>query len=338
MPGVPVKNSGVLSKTEQDKSRIPLFMKSFPLPSPSRSQMLSGYLYAVAAAVLWSLIGPFSKACLAEGIPSMEIAFWRALLGGLCFAAQTALSGGLRIPLRHALVFLLFGGWGIGALFGALQVSIHLSGAAMAMVLLYTAPVWVALTSRILFHEAISRKKLAAICVALAGAALVCFSGGSLPAQYSVPGIACGLLSGLAFASQFPFYMWWSGRYSTGTMYTYMLLGGAVILLPFVSFAPDVSSGVSSGIVSGKSWEAWANLLALGILTNYAAYIALARSLHRISQIQTAVIGNLEPVLATLWVWLFFGENFTLIGWTGCALVIGAVFLMTVERKPPPEA
>lgn len=286
---------------------------------------LSGFAYAAVAAVLWSLIGPFSKEVLGSGVAPMETAFWRALLGGVCFAVQAGLSGGLRIPIRHALIFVLFGCLGVGLLFASLQVSIQLSGAATAMVLLYTAPAWVAVASRVLFHEAVSRQKLVAICIALVGVALVSLSGGSLASGHSVLGIVCGLLSGLAYASHFPFYVWWGKRYSTGTIYSYMLLGGALVLLPFTPFSPD------------KSWVVWGNLLALGVLTNFIAYLALAASLRRIAQIQSAVVGNIEPILATIWVWLFFGENFTASGWLGCALVIGAVFILTLERRPSPR-
>ena len=282
----------------------------------------SGFLYATLAAVLWSLIGPFSKECLGAGVSPLETAFWRALVGGLCFVAQAALSGCLRIPPRDAIIFSLFGGWGIGVLFGALQAAIQLSGAAMAMVLMYTAPAWVAVVSRFWFHEAITRQKRMALFIALAGTALICFSGGSLQNGHSFMGIACGLLSGLAYASHFPFYTYWKKRYSISTIYAFMLLGGAVCLFPFAVFTSD------------KSWEIWGWLTSLGVLTNYLAYIALALSLQRISQIQAAVIGNIEPLLATLWVWIFFGENFTASGWAGCILIIGSVFLLTIERKP----
>lgn len=80
----------------------------------------SGCMYAVLAAVLWSLIGPFSKGTAAAGMRPLEIAFWRTLAGGLCFAGHAAFTGGLRIPPRDALIFILFGGWGVGALFVAL--------------------------------------------------------------------------------------------------------------------------------------------------------------------------------------------------------------------------
>ena len=48
------------------------------------------------------------------------------------------------------------------------------------------------------------------------------------------------------------------------------------------------------------------------------------RSLQLISQVKAAIIGNIEPVLATFWVWLFWHEHFSAYGWAGSALVISA--------------
>ncbi|MDL2269063.1 EamA family transporter [Desulfosarcina sp. OttesenSCG-928-A07] len=289
------------------------------------SHAAAGYFYAVLAAILWSLIGPFSKVCLASDIGPVEAAFWRVFLGGMCFLVQAAMHGSLFISWRHAVLFFLFGGWGVGVLSGALQISIQLSGAAMAMVLMYTAPAWVAVASRVLFHEPISRQKFLAICIALGGTTLICFSGGSLMEEHSSVGIFCGLLSGITYASHFPFYTWWKHSYPAETIYAYMLLGGAAFLLPFSDFTPD------------KPVESWGYLISFGFLTNYIAYIALTKSLQRINPVKTAVIGNIEPILATILVWMFFGENFTHYGWFGCGLVIFAVFLLTLEKKPAPQ-
>lgn len=291
------------------------------VPKDARSDIVLGFALAIAAAVLWSFIGPLSKKVIAAGISPLETAFWRAFLGGGCFAAQAILSRKLLITARDAGIFLLFGLVGVGILFSVLQVSIQLSGAATAMMLLYTAPVWVALASRYLFHEIITIQKFFAITTALVGAALICLSGGSLSSDYSILGIICGLVSGITYASHFPFYVWWGRRYSIETIYTYMLLGGAVALFPFTPFVPD------------KGWDAWSSLLALSFLTTYAAYLLFAESLKRITQIQAAVVGNIEPLLATLWVWLFFDENFNSYGWIGCGLIVAAVFFLSGRRK-----
>ena len=58
---------------------------------------LSGYLRILAAASLWGLIGPVARIALAEGMPPLEVAFWRTASGWLFFAVQAVLAGQTRI-------------------------------------------------------------------------------------------------------------------------------------------------------------------------------------------------------------------------------------------------
>ena len=192
---------------------------------------------------------------------------------------------------------------------------------AMAVVLLYTAPVWVAVFSRLLFRERISPRKLSAIGVALTGTTLVCFSGGSLPGQTSVPGIACGLLTGICYASHYPFYRWWQSHYATATIYGFMLAGGVLALWFCVPVSLDHEPRV------------WFWLAALGVTTTFFAYACYGQGLKRISLVRAAVTCHLEPVLSTLWVWLFWQENFSLAGWLGSGLVLAAVLLLTTDKS-----
>ncbi|NCB22560.1 MAG: EamA/RhaT family transporter [Deltaproteobacteria bacterium] len=282
---------------------------------------VDGYVWILLAALLWSLLGVVSKFCLHAGVLPLETAFWRAGIGCVFFLAHAGLTDGLRIPLRHALIFVLFGGWGVGVFFGAMQMAIKLSGGATAVVLLYTAPVWVAVFSRFLFGERITKRKALAVGIALCGTALVCFSGGSLPGQASLEGIAFGLLSGLCYATHYPFYRWWQSRYSTASIYGYMLLGGVVAL------------GFGGPISINHAPDTWGWLFALGLLTCYMAYICYGQGLKRISLVRAAVTCHLEPVLGTLWVWLFWNECFIAAGWFGGALVLGAVCLLTTDKS-----
>ena len=78
--------------------------------------------------------------------------------------------------------------------------------------------------------------------------------------------------------------------------------------------------------------QTWLWLFVLGLLTCYLAYICYGQGLKRISLVRAAVTCHLEPVLGTLWVWLFWDENFSLSGWFGGALVLGAVLLLTTDK------
>lgn len=286
-----------------------------------RQNSVDGYLWILFAALLWSLLGVVSKFCQHAGVLPIETAFWRAGIGCAFFLGHAGLTGGLRVPLRHALIFVLFGAWGVGVFFGAMQVAIKLSGGATAVVLLYTAPVWVAAFSRFMFGEHINKRKALAVGIALCGTAMVCFSGGSLPGQASLAGIACGLLSGLCYATHYPFYRWWQSRYSTATIYGYMLLGGLAAL------------GFGGPVHINHAPATWGWLFALGLLTCYLAYICYGQGLKRISLVRAAVTCHLEPVLGTLWVWLFWNESFSAAGWFGGTLVLGAVLLLTTDKS-----
>lgn len=293
----------------------------------SQKTLLLGFFYAAMAAALWSLITPFSRELFLHNTTPLETAFWRSIFGGLCFVAYSSWKHCLKVPWADGVKMLVYGGL-LGALmFGAFQVSIEKSGGATAVVLLYTAPAWVAVLSRVLFHEGITRTRVAAIAIALFGVVLVSLSGGSDSGVFSWVGILCGLASGFGYAAYFPFTFYFVQKHRPQTIYAYAFLGSALVLLPFVL-----------PLNTGKEMEVWGLLAAMSISTNFLAYIFLALSLTCISQVQSAVIGNIEPVLGTFWVWLLFDENFTAIGWGGCALIMAAVFLLTLEKKKRPGA
>ena len=280
-----------------------------------------GQLWILLAAFLWSLIGMFSKSCLDAGLTPQEIAFWRAGFGALCFLVYAAWRRELPKPGRHAVCFLLFGFWGIGVFFSSLQYAILFSGAATAMMLLYTAPVWVAIFSRLFFGEQLSLHKILAILVALGGTVLLSLSGGSISGHSSSTGILCGLLAGLCYATHYPFCRWWQRHYSTAAIYGLMLVGGALAL------------GLWSPIRLSCGGQTWLWLLMMGIVTTFFAYLAYGMALRRISLVRAAVTCQLEPVLGTLWVYLFWQENFSFQGWLGCGLILLAVLWLATSGE-----
>lgn len=288
---------------------------------PSRSSSPAGYGYALLAAALWGLLGPVSRLCFAGGMEPLEVAFWRAVIGGACFAVHGLFRHELAVRPAHGVAFCLFGVVGVSLFFGSYQMAVRESGAALAVVLLYTAPAWVAVFSRLLFKEALTGRKLAALAVAMAGTALVCLSGGSMGGAPSLPGILCGLAAGFFYATHYPFYNWWQDRYSTATLYTFMLLAGAAALWPFVDFAP------------GRSALAWAGMLFIGVFCTYGAYLAYGAGLRRISPVRAAVVSNLEPVIGTLLAWAWWGESFSAAGWAGGCCVLAAVLMLTTDRR-----
>ena len=304
--------------------------KSSPRPQarPVRlGRARAGTLLILATAALWSVLGVLAKYCMAGGMTPLECAFWRCAFGAAAFFLHLGLTGRTRIPPRHALIFLLFGAWGMGVYYACAQFTIKLVGAAMDIILQYTAPFWVAVFARVLFGERLGRTKALAMGIAALGTLFVCLSGGSLPDMDKNPlawlGVVTGLVTGLCYATHYPFTRWWQGRHSGPTLFAWMLTGGALaLLLANLAVAGPPRLGHPPGV--------WCASAATGLFCTYLAFVCYGEALKRIGLVRAVVTSELEPVLSMTWAWLLFGECFRAIGWAGSALIILSVLVMSL--------
>ena len=275
-----------------------------------------GYLLVLCAAALWALIGPLSKQAIAFGVAPLEAAFWRSALGWSLFAAHALATRSWKLKRADAPAVAAFGVFGVATLFGAYILSIHYVGAALASVLLYTAPAWVAVLAWLLLGESMTANKVLALCMTLLGVACVSLGPSILSGQglgaVNLPGILLGLLSGLSYATYYIFGKRYLGRYATPTLFLYALPVGCLCLLPFVSFGH-------------KSWQAWLTLAALGLCTTYGAYSVYYAGLRILSATRTAIVASLEPVLAAALAYVWWDERFDISGYIGSALILAAV-------------
>lgn len=286
-------------------------------------QRFAGFFFIILAALLWGGIGPVSRFALAAGVTPLEIAFWRGVFGFAFFGLHALLSGAWRVRPRDVAPLMLFGLVGITCFFGSYQVAVNEGGAALASILLYTAPAWVAVMSRLFFGEALTRRKLAALGVAMLGTLLISLSGGSLDGNR--PGylaVFMGLLSGFTYACHYIFCRRYLRDYSAVTLYFYCLPLGILGLLPLFDFSPLPLTDVQTGGV----------YLFLGAFATYGAYFVYCEALKRLSPTRVAVTANLEPVIAAVFAYLWWGELFSTAGFAGAALVLAAVILMVTER------
>lgn len=293
---------------------------------------MAGYAYVLCAAALWGLIGPLSKLSFAAGMDTVEVAFWRAAVAWFFFAGQAVKNRETRIAARDLPAVIGFGVAGIAGLFGAYVVAVEAGGAALASVLLYTAPAWVALMAWLFLKEPMGGYKVAAVAATIAGVAGVSLGPGfSGQAACSARAIAFGLLSGLTYALYYIFGKYYLGRYRTPTLFLYALPVGALTMLPFVHFTRPTLAGV-------------APCLALAILSTYGAYSLYYAGLKRLEATRAAVVATLEPVIAAALAYAMFGERFGTLGYLGAGLIIGSVLLTVWDgarerlRAPLPTA
>ena len=108
----------------------------------------AGVLAVLGAAALWALIGPLSRELTDAGLGATEIGWWRAAGAGAAMLIHAEVRGrrprlqfGDRRLMGRILAMAVVG---VSVFFVALPAAIEEGGITLAFVLLYTAPVWVA--------------------------------------------------------------------------------------------------------------------------------------------------------------------------------------------------
>jgi DME family drug/metabolite transporter len=277
----------------------------------------------LAAASLWGLIGPLSILAFRQGVGPLEVAFWRALLGGVLFGLHALLTGQTRVRRGDLAALLLFGVLGVALLFASYQLAVQTGGAPLAAVLLYTAPGWVTALSPWLLRERLTPGKLGALALILLGVLVTSAQGGLHP---NLPGLFWGLISGLSYAAYYLFGKVYLKRYAGQTLFLYALPVGALTLLPLVHFAH-------------KSPLAWSALILLALLCTYGAYGLYSLGLRRLEASKASLIATLEPVVASAVSALWWGQRLTPVGLLGGALILGGVlFTVLAGLSPQPES
>lgn len=284
-----------------------------------------GYALIALAAILWASLGPAARYALERGIGPLEVSFWRALFGGLLFGLHALTAGGGRVARHDWLALVGFALLGVTFLFGAYFRTVQLGGAALAAVLLYTAPVWVVLASSVVLREPITRAKGAALLLTLAGVVLVATAGGA-NVTISPAAVGWGLACSFAYAAYYLFGKRYFPRYGVTTVFMYVLLLGAIGLLPLVDWSP-------------KTTADWAVFVWLAAVPTYAAYLVYGIGLGHVEAGRAATVATLEPVVTALLAYWLWQEALGARGYLGAALVLVGVLLTTrvVRARPQPQ-
>ncbi len=284
-----------------------------------------GWLMIAAAAILWGTLGPAFKGLGDMGVQPVQVGFWRALLAGSVFAIWLAARRPalLRIHPRHLPLFVAYGLVSVAIFFAVYTAAVQLSTVAIAAVLLYTAPAWVALMAFFFFREPLTGRKGIAIFLTFIGTALVAGAYDPSALRGNGLGIAAGLASGLTYAAFSIFGKAALRRYQPATAMLYALAFGAAFLLPLA--LRDWGSLVAPlGTLSGV-----ALLLYVGLVPTAGSFILYTTGLQRLNDAgRASVIATIEPLVAALLGYLLLGEALAPAQWLGGAFILTGVLAL----------
>lgn len=194
-----------------------------------------------------------------------------------------------------------------------------LTTAANAILLQYTAPIWVALLGAWLLRERATRADWVTIVVVLGGLALFVYDGLRLQ---NLGGMLVALASGVAFAFMTVLLRKQKDASPVESIILGNLIGFAIGVPALLAAPPLPSSG-------------WLALGLLGVVQLGLSYLLYARAIRHVTALEAVLIPVLEPILNPLWVLLAVGEKPS--GWSllGGAIVLGAVTLRAATALRP---
>lgn len=284
---------------------------------------LRGAALVCAAAVCWSLGGLFVR-LIGTDLDGWSIAFWRSACMVLAVGGWLLAANGLKVVSVYRAMGLagVVSGLLLASTFVMFILAVTRTSVANAVVLQSAAPLASAVLGRIFLGERLTAPTLAAICIAVAGVALMfagALGGGDLLGNVLALGVA------IAFGANIVVVR---AARSVDLVPSTVLAGvfAMAATLPLASLA--VPSAGDLGL-----------LAAMGALQLGLGLFLFMRGARHLTAAQVGLLSLLEVILAPIWVWLAFAEVPAPLSLVGGGVVLSALVVhsaLSLRRSKPP--
>lgn len=268
-----------------------------------------------------SFYGPlmmlFASFCFAGGGTALKLIPWNPLaINGARNLISAFVLGAYLLISHHKVHFNLTVIIGVICATGTTTLytmANKMTTAGNAVILQYTAPIWVIIFTAIFFHKKPSKLEIATTAVVLVG--ICCFFFDSIGGG-SFIGDVCALLSGIFYAGLFMMNHFEKGDILASTFLSQVVCG--LVLSPLVTRETQFPASAIYAII-------FLGLIQLGL-----AYIFFNEGTRYTRPVTSCLINGVEPVLNPLLVAIIFGEMLTTMSFVGAIIVIGAILTYNI--------
>lgn len=303
-------------------------MKQPVLVDKNELSLNQGRIYILLAAVLWSTSGFFAKVLTEPSwlgldepkIYPLQMAFYRVLFAGFCLVP---LLKPAEMTIKPAMIGMAL----CFALMNAMYISALAEGtAANAILLQYTAPIWMYLACIWLLGEKAEWRNSVMVVVGVLGVAVIVV-GGWQGEQLRI--ILLGLGSGLTYAGILIFLRVLRSS-SSSWLTVWNHLTAAILLAPF-----GLMLDFSTWTGSFPTWPQLIFFILFGSFQLGFPYFLIARGLRVVSPQEAGAICLLEPLLSPVWAYFVAPEKETpsIFTFIGGALILGGLAWRYWPRK-----
>ena len=286
----------------------------------------------ISASMGFALGGVAAKVLREADMDAFRLTQIRSTGAGLILLAFAIIKGKDQLRARKEEIkdLILFGIIGVAAVTSFYFFAIKYLFVSVALIIEFTASIWIALYLRFVKKKHISPIMWLGIACSFFGLVLVSqiWSGSTLHPL----GVA------VAFADAFAlsYYFITAERLTqTRTSLSLMTWGIGVaaifwaIILPWWSFPFEylTDSYSLSGNLSGYNAPGWALLLWIIIIGTVIPYLLTVTGIRELSAGTSSVIGMIEPIFAGVIAWIILNEALSGIQLVGCAVVLFGIYL-----------
>lgn len=287
----------------------------------------SGALLIILAGACWGSISIFINYLADAGLGTMQISFLRQMLASIVFCIALFFRDRSKFKIHmHDLPILIAVGIACGVMFNFFYFyTIINSRASIAVVLLYTSPIFVMIMSRLFFKERFTQWKIEALVLTVTGCVLVT---GIIGEGYTPPVIAIitGVLTGFSYALNNILTSAAVKKNDPETVTMYTLLFSFVFLIPF-------SGGRELVNICAANPNVLLVAFLMCLVTAVAAQYFFSMGLQRIESGKASIYAASEPIVGTLVGIIIFHEESNFLKILGIVMVIAAIFLIAKDES-----
>src|SRR5437899_12673645 len=303
-------------------------------PSPIR-----GYLYIATAAFLWGVAATLGRAAFTgrllpggealRPIDPLILSQSRTTFSFLIFLPVLGLCRGwrqLRLPRADVGRIFLLGTLGVAASNFFYYLAIQRTNVATAIILQYTAPIWVLLYSVARKLQRPTLQRVSAVGLAVAGIAMVI--GVSGPGAFRLDPL--GMMAALLAAFSFAFYNIGGhsilARYNRWTVLLYTTFSASLFWI-----AVNPPWKIVAAHYSGGQWAFLLGFSLVSVLGPFSFYFA---GLQHLEPTRAVVVSCLEPVFSIVIAAIVLGEILRPTQVLGIVIVLAAIIVVQLpDRK-----
>jgi len=282
-------------------------------------------VFVVLAALCWGLSGGIGGILMANGWDAFVVSFYRGAIGLLFVLFWLMLRPhGSGLASSRLWFWSAIAGLGVAGNFAFYFVSIAEGSVAVAVTLMYCAPVFVYLVSFTFKLERSTPLKWAAIVMVMLGIVLLTRIYEIGTGGVTLIGIGAGLLSGLSYAV---FIFGFKYAAPHGSPQAILVIAFAVLVT--VLFWPgDADQTVA--VLSTPDWPLFAVLGVLGAGLSFILYIV---GLNHTAPTVASIVAMAEPVTASLFGIVVLNEYLVGLQILGMGLILVTVTAMNVNSS-----